>query len=195
MTLASTIDKTRKDIEKALGDKSPFLVLAGVGDLAAERVRAARADLAARAETFDAKSLRDEAQARIAALPALAQSLPNKAEDAVTVVVSNALIAYGDLTERGKTFVSRVRGQQATADFVDQAPATVAKAKAASTTARKSASSTSATAKRSAASTAASAKKSAARTKTAGKAATTSATKTTKAAQKAADDSAAKLGD
>jgi hypothetical protein len=183
MTFASTIDKTRKDIEKALGDKSPLLVLAGVSDLAAERVRAARAELAARAESFDAQALRDQAQARIAALPALAHDLPAKAEDAVTVVVSSALDAYGDLNERGRTLVSRVRGQQATSDLADQAATTAAKAKAASTTAKKSTRAS-----------AASAKKSASRTKTAGKSAATSAKKTAKAAKKAADDGVSKLG-
>jgi heparin binding hemagglutinin HbhA len=177
MTFASTIDKTRKDIEKALGDKlgdkSPLLVLAGVSDLAAERVRAARAQLASRAESFDPKALRE--------FPAKAQEA---AEDAVTVVVSSALIAYGDLSERGKTLVSRVRGQQSTADVKRHASTTAAKAKATTTTAKKSASST-----------AKSAKKSATRTKTAAKSATTSAKKTATAAKKAAGDTASKIGD
>jgi hypothetical protein len=177
MTFASTIDKTRKDIEKALGDKlgdkSPLHVLAGVSDLAAERVRAARAELASRAESFDPKTLRD--------LPAKAQEA---AEDAVTIVVSSALIAYGDLSERGKTLVDRVRGQQATADVKHQASTTTAKAKATTTTAKKSASST-----------AKSAKKSATRTKTAAKSTATSAKKTAKAAEKAVGDTASKLGD
>jgi heparin binding hemagglutinin HbhA len=177
MTFATTIDKTRKDIEKAigdkLGDKSPLLVLAGVSDLAAERVRAARAELTSRAESFDAKTLRE--------LPAKAQEA---AEDAVTVVVSSALIAYGDLSERGKILVSRVRGQQSTADVKSRASTTAAKAKATATTAKKSTSST-----------AKSAKKSATRTKTAAKSATTSAKKTAKAAKTAASDTASKLGD
>jgi hypothetical protein len=192
MTFASTIDKTRKDIEKALGDKlgdkSPLLVLAGVSDLAAERVRAARAEIAARAESFDAKAFRDQAQAKFASLPTIAQEIPGKAqgaaEDALTMVVSGALTAYGDLSDRGKTLVNRVRGQKSTADLKNQASTTAAKAKATTTTAKKSASST-----------AKSAKKSAARTKTAAKSATTSAKKTTKAATKAAADTASKVGD
>jgi heparin binding hemagglutinin HbhA len=188
MRFASTIDKTRKDIEKALGDKSPLVVLAGVSDLAAERVRAARTELAARAESFDAKALREQAQARIASLPAIAQEIPGKAqeaaEDALTIVVSSALTAYGDLSDRGKVLINRVRGQQSTADLKHQASTTAAKAKAATTTAKKSASSTSK-----------SAKKSAARTKTATKSASTSAKKTTKAAKTVAEDTASKLGD
>jgi hypothetical protein len=188
MTFASTIDKTRKDIEKAigdkLGDKSPLLVLAGVSDLAAERVRAARAEIASRAESFDPKTLRE--------FPAKAQEA---AEDAVTVVVSSALIAYGDLSERGKILVSRVRGQQSTADLKSQASTTSAKAKATATTAKKTTSSTAKSAKKSASSTAKSAKKSATRTKTATKSATTSAKKTATAAKTAASDTASKLGD
>jgi hypothetical protein len=176
MTFANTIEKTRKDIEKALGEKSPLLVLAGVSDLAAERIRAARAEISARAASFDPKSLRDEAQARVAALPTLAQELPAKAqgaaEGAVTMAVSGAMSAYGDLSERGRTLVNRVRGQQSTVQLKEQAADTASKAKAAKTTA----------------------KKSAARTKTSAKSATTSAKKTAKAAKTAADDTASKLG-
>jgi hypothetical protein len=176
MTFANTIEKTRKDIEKALGDKSPLLVLAGVSDLAAERIRAARAEIGARAAGFDAKSLRDQAQARIAGLPGLAQELPGKAqgaaEDAVTMAVSGALTAYGDLSDRGKTLVNRVRRQPSTVELKEHASSTAAKTKAAKTTA----------------------KKSAARTKTSTKSATTSAKKTAKAAKKAVDDSTSTLG-
>jgi hypothetical protein len=176
MTFTSTIDKTRKDIEKALGatlgDK-PLTVLAGVTDLAAERVRAARVELASRAENFDPKALRDQAQARIVELPA-------KAEEAVTTVVSNALIAYGDLSERGKTLVDRVRGQQATADLKTQASTTKAKAKATTTTAKKSASSTA---------------KAAAGTKPAAKATKASAKRTAKTAKKGTRDAGSKVGD
>jgi hypothetical protein len=181
MTFASTIDKTRKDIEKALGDKSPLLVLAGVSDLAAERVRAARAELASRAEGFDAKAIRDQAQAKFASLPTAAQEFPAKAqgaaEDALTMVVSSALTAYGDLSDRGKALVNRVRGQQSTAELKSQAATTASSAKATKTTAKKSA------------------KKSAARTKTAAKSTATSAKKTATAAKKAAGDTASKLGD
>jgi heparin binding hemagglutinin HbhA len=185
MTLASNIDKTRKDIEKAvgdrLGDKSPMLVIAGVTDLAAAQVRAARDEISSRAEGFDAKALRDEARARLAALPTIAYALPGKAqgaaEDAATMVVSSALIAYGDLSERGKTLVDRVRGQQSTQDLSDQASTTVAKAKATTTAAKKSA------------------KTSASSTKTAAKSTTTSAKKTATAAKKAAGDAADKVGD
>ena len=181
MIIASSIDKTRKDIEKAigdkLGDKSPLLALAGVTDFAAERARAARTELVTRAEHFDPKALRDQAQARISSLPGIAQELPGKAqgaaEDAVTILVSSALTAYGDLSERGKTLVDRVRGQQSTEDLKSQASTTVAKAKATTTTAKKSASST----------------------KKAAKASSTSAKKTVKAAKKATDDAASKLGD
>jgi heparin binding hemagglutinin HbhA len=165
MTFANTIDKTRKDIEKALGDKSPLLVLAGVSDLAAERIRAARAEIGARAANFDPKSL-----------PTLAQELPAKAqgaaEGAVTLAVSGAISAYGDLSERGRTLVNRVRGQQSTVQLKEQASQTASKAKAAKTTAKKSATST----------------------KTSAKSAATSAKKTAKAAKPAAGDSASKLG-
>jgi heparin binding hemagglutinin HbhA len=199
MTFASSIDKTRKDIEKALADKSPLLVLAGVSDLAAQRVRTARSDLAARAENFDPKALREQAQSTIASLPGRAQELPTKAqeaaEDVFTIVMSSALTAYGDLSDRGKTLVNRVRGQQSTKDLKSQASTTVAKAKATTTTAKKSTSATSAAAKKSASETGATAKKSASRTKTAAKSATTSARKTTQAAKKTARDSASKLGD
>jgi hypothetical protein len=177
MTFADSIGKTRKDIEKAIGGKSPLLALAGVSDLAAEGIRAARAEITARASQIDAKALREQAQSRLAALPGLAQEFPTKAqsaaEDAVTTAFSGALTAYGDLSDRGRALVGRVRRQQSTVQLKQQASDTVAKAKAARTTAEKSA----------------------ARTKTSAKAATTSAKKTAKAAKKAADDTASKLGD
>lgn len=65
MALSTTIEKARKDVEKTLSDPTPLYALAGVGDLAVEKARAAGNDIAARAAAFDAKAFGDKAQAKV----------------------------------------------------------------------------------------------------------------------------------
>jgi heparin binding hemagglutinin HbhA len=206
MALSSTLEKTRKDIEKKLSDVAPLYLLAGAGDFAVEKLREARDEIATRVEAFDAKALRDHAQATIVArvgslesdlkaAPEQAKALPGKAQavvgDALAMATSTALTTYEDLAVRGKDLVTRVRRQQATVELEDQFDATVSKVKAATTTAKKSTAATMKSAK----ATRTTAKKSATKTRTAAKSATTSAKKTASAAKKAAVETAEKVGD
>ena len=97
---------------------------------------------------------------------------------------------YGDLVERGRTLVSRIRRQDETKEFEARAKNTVSRTKAAATTARNSAADTRTSAKR----TSTTARKNASATRSAAKGAATSAGRTTKAAAKAAEAGAAKVG-
>lgn len=215
MPINTTLDKTRKDLERTLADvdKTPLYAVVGATDLAVEKIRVARAELSTRASQFDPKALRDQVQATVAqriasvqfdvkSAPEQAKALPVKAQAALNEAIATALTAYGDLAGRGKSLVTRVRGQQATADLTDQAKSTVARAKATTTTVRnqtaatkRSAGATATTAKQAAGETTEAAKKSVNRAKSSAKATTTSAKKTATAAQRATSVTASKVGD
>jgi hypothetical protein len=214
MPINTTLEKTRKDLERTLADvdKTPLYAVVGVTDLAVEKIRVARAELSSRASRLDLKSVRDQAQVavahRVAAVqsdvasaPEHAKALPVKAQVALGEVMGTALTAYGDLAGRGKNLVTRVRRQQSTTDLTDQAKSTAARAKSTATTVKKqaattkrSASAATTTATRSAAETGGTAKKSAGRAKSSAKATTTSAKKTATAAKKATSVTASKVG-
>jgi len=213
MTLSTTLEKTRKDIEKTLHDPTPLYVLAGATDFAAEKLRGLSSELSARAAKLDAKTLREQTreQARAAqagvssridslqsdlqSAPAQAKEIPGKVQaalgDAAASALSTAVAAYGDFAERGESLVKKVRKQPETQHLDEQVDATVAKVKATSTTAKKSAAAT----KTSAKSTATTAKKSAAATKTATKSAATGAKRSAAAAADAVEAGAEKIGD
>jgi len=214
MTINTTLDKTRKDLERTLSDmdKTPLYAVVGATDLAVEKIRTARAELSARASKLDAKVLRDQAQATVTsrvetfqadmrAAPDQARDLPVRAQVVVGEAIATALTAYGDLAGRGKNLVTRVRRQQPTADLTDQAKSTVARAKSTGTTAKKQAAATKRTAsasagtvKQSAGETGGTAKESATRAKTSAKATATTARKTTAAAKRATTATASKVG-
>lgn len=210
MALMSTFDKTRKDIEKKLADAAPLEALAGAGDFAVEKLRSARADIATRVEGFDAKALRDQAQATVVtgvdkletelkAAPGQAKAQAAKAQavlgGAMTAATTTAVTAYGDLSERGKSLVTRVRGQASTAEVEEQAAETADAATATMKTAAKGVTDTAAAVADSADKTAATAKKSAAKTRSTAKKTSSSAKKTSAAAKKAAADTADTVGD
>jgi hypothetical protein len=205
-TIEQTIEKTRKDLEKTLSDPTPLYVIAGAGDFAVEKLRAAATEFNAKAAKVDPKVLAEQAQAsvahRVGSLQSDVQSAPDQFKElpakfqaalteAAATALSGAVAAYGDFAERGEVIVTRIRKQQATKDLEDQLGATTAKVKAATTTAKKSAKAT----KTSAKSTSTTAKKSAAKTKTAVKAASTSVKKSAEAATEAVVESAEKIGD
>ncbi len=116
-----------KDLEEAIANSTALLALVGAGDLALEKILAARADLADRATSFDPKSTRDQAQAtianrvgalqtelkaapeRIQAIPEMAQEWPAKAQSLFADVLSTAFSTYGELAERGKVRVDQAR--------------------------------------------------------------------------------------
>src|SRR5680860_946209 len=141
MPINTTLDKTRRDLERTLADvdKTPLYAVVGVTDLAVEKIRVARAELRSRVSHLDAKAFRDQAQTAVAqriaavqsdvtAVPEQAKALPVRAQAALGEAIGTALTAYGDLAGRGKTLVNRVRRQQSTADLTDQAKSTAARA-------------------------------------------------------------------
>lgn len=215
----STIDELRKQI-----DTTPFYALAGVTDLAVEKVRHAQL----RAETVRAELAPTKVAEKALDLPALALNQ--------TLVVGGKVSeGYEAFAVRGKDVVKRIRNQKATKELVEQVDTTVAQAKGAVTTARKAAADIErsakatittgrkeavkvanvltdvvtedakvaqeeikASAKRTktaAKRTRTTAKKATKRTTTATKAATTSARKTTRATTKATEAGAEKVGD
>jgi hypothetical protein len=116
-----------KDLEDTIANSTPLLALVGAGDLAVEKLRAARDEFAGRAAAFDPKTVRDQAQAsfgarldalqadllsapeRLQAIPELAQEWPVRAQSLFADVLSQAFSTYGDLAGRGKHLVSQVR--------------------------------------------------------------------------------------
>jgi hypothetical protein len=125
-----------KELEETLTNSTPLLAVVGAGDLAVEKIRAAREELIARRTTFDPKAFREQAQAtflerlealqaemqtapeQLRELPDKAQELPVKAQEwparaqaLVAEVLAAAFTAYGDLAGRGKTVVSSARGE------------------------------------------------------------------------------------
>jgi hypothetical protein len=126
-----------KDLEETIANSTPLLALVGAGDLAVEKIRAARDEIAGRAATFDPKAVRDQAQAsfasrvealqsellsapeRIQALPEKAQEWPARAQSLFADVLSTAFMTYGELAGRGKNRVTQVRREMPDAVEVD----------------------------------------------------------------------------
>lgn len=122
-----------EDVRKR--NQTNFYATLGFFDLVAEEAREASdravkdyTDFIAELKDFDPAAL----QARIAAIP-------GQYVDSVTTFVNRTNARVEDLAARGEKVVDRIRNQKATKDLVAQAESTVAVAKGAVTTARKSA--------------------------------------------------------
>jgi hypothetical protein len=126
------------------------------------------------------------ADAAAARVRSAGSDLGTRAAGALTV----AGTTYSDLAGRGRTLVTRVRGQAATGELEHQAKATVTKAKAATTTTKRAAT----RAKTSTRAAATTTRRSASTAKTAAKSAATSSRRTAGAARKAAGAAGGKLG-
>jgi heparin binding hemagglutinin HbhA len=212
-----------------------LLAVVGAGDYAAEQLRAAAAALPAVRAQFEARvsQVQADVQKRVGefdpkTLQAQAQEVPNNVAATLLQTVSKAQIqaeaTYEDLAERGGKLIERVRSQQSTKVLVDQANSTLARTKAAVTTARKAADDTASairgtitTGRREATTladvteaqaetavkktrttarkTTTTARKNATATKSAAKGVRTSATKSASAAGTATKDAAKKVGD
>ncbi len=127
MTAMFTEKINLKELEDTIANSTPLLALVGAGDLAVEKLRAARDELTDRAATFDPKTARDNAQSglaqrvealqaellsapeRLQAIPDLAQELPARAQSLFADVVSTAFSTYGELAGRGKDRLTKVR--------------------------------------------------------------------------------------
>ena len=129
------MDKIRiKELEDALANSSTVHAVVGAGDLAVEKLRAARGELVNRRATFDANAFRAHAEAvvrnsvgvlqseaqsapeKIRALPDKAPELPARAQELLAVLLSGAVSTYGDLTGRGKAVIEQVRGDSVAED-------------------------------------------------------------------------------
>jgi hypothetical protein len=137
MTIMFTEKINLKDLEETISNSMPLLALVGAGDLAVEKLRAARDELTGRAASLDPKTVRDQAQAsfgarvealqsellsapeRLQAIPELAQEWPARAQSLFADVLSQAFTAYGDLAGRGKNRVSQVRREMPAGFEVD----------------------------------------------------------------------------
>jgi heparin binding hemagglutinin HbhA len=155
----------------------PFYAVAGVGDLAVEKLREAQSALTG--VKLDTATLQKEAQA-----------LPGRATAIATGVAAKGTEAYDELVVRGKDVVTRIRRQAATKDLQQKLNLTLRRAKVAQKTLVESAEAT-ATARKSAQTVA---KKRAAETRKAATKAAQAAGDTVKAARRAVADGAEKVG-
>src|SRR5215210_2480495 len=99
---------------------SPVYALLGAGDAVVERLR----HIPVQRPHVGVETVRE---------------LPEQAQAAVSATLSAAVDAavdtYGDLAERGRRLVTRIRRQQATQDLTAQARSTVSRTRATATTA------------------------------------------------------------
>lgn len=202
--MSTLIDRAKLDIPTQLPERVTRPLYAGVGatDRVVEVVRAAAADLQARAVAiqkqvsdleYQPQALRRQAAqavtARVDALQSDAKDLPVRLQKLVDDQVATAGVTFDDLVKRGETLVGRIRRQPSTAATTSSAKTTTAKAK----TTRTQASKTASTAKKSASRTTKKAAKSPARSSA--KATSTAAKSTASNATRAAADAAKKVGD
>lgn len=112
------------ELRKTAADTGYAVV--GVTDIAVERIRQAQARAAAVRSELEMKKVSDRMQQ--APTTAVAKSLEaaGKVEE-----------AYGDLSERGKRLVERIRTQRATQDLLAQGKGAVSRTRAAVTTTRR----------------------------------------------------------
>jgi len=92
-----------EQLEKSFKDPTPFYAIVGAGDLAVKKVREVRA----------------EAQERMAKTPDV-KTLPDKAQAAMSDVVSQAFSTYTELANRGKDLLTKAREQPASQELVEQ---------------------------------------------------------------------------
>lgn len=127
-----------QDLKKTV-DTTPFFAAVGVTDLAVEKVRDARV----RATTFGTEL---SADLEPTAIQARATKVADQVKEIPAVAVNQSMVfggkvaeGYGDLANRGKSLVNRIRTQKSTQDLVAQANTTVAQAKGAVTATRNAA--------------------------------------------------------
>jgi len=111
-------------------DTKALYAVAGMGDLAVEKLRTVPAKLAElRANRDPAQTLQGQAQEFVTGLPAQAGGLYSS-------IMTKATEVYGDLATRGEDVVGRIRRQRASQDLAAQAQMTVRRAKATVASAR-----------------------------------------------------------
>ena len=177
------LKKVSEEIRKRVSDPTPLYAVAGVGDAAVEKLRGGvtklRTDL-----TAPDKTMQTKVSEAVMSIPAEALQLAAKISTFAEDGVKNAEASYKELATRGEAIVKRISHQKATQDLLNQAQATVTRARVARGAAARGAETT-----------ATAAKATAKNTVTAAKGTVTSAKKTASKATKAATDAADKIGD
>jgi hypothetical protein len=125
MASTAEIRKTYTDFAKTLTGPKPFYAVAGVGDLAVEKVKALRPT----AEDKGVKDLPKQLTDKLGELPKEARKVADKLTDRVDTQVKAADERYEKLAQRGEDIVKRVRTQKSTKDLVEQAKTTISKAR------------------------------------------------------------------
>jgi heparin binding hemagglutinin HbhA len=171
-------------IDMPLTRSKPFYVVAGVSDLAVEKLRAAQTALTS------VRLDRAEVEKRLADLQKETAALPTRATALASGVVGKGTEVYSELVVRGRDIVTRIRRQAATQELQQKVALTKRRTKAAERTLVESAEETSAARKRASTT----AKKRAATTRKAATSAAKAAGETAVAAGRAVADGAEKLG-
>lgn len=131
------------ELRKALADATPLYAVAGVGDLAVEKLRAVPARVVELRERVEARAVADDVQARVqarvTALQNEARELPARATVAAGDLTARANDAYEELAARGKKLIARIGRQRATEETREQASDTARATRRATSTARTSA--------------------------------------------------------
>lgn len=159
MASTAEIRKTYTDLAKTITGRKPFYAVAGVGDLAVEKIK----NLRPTAQDASVKDLPKQLTDKLTDLPGDVRKLGDKLTDRVDTQVKAADERFDKLATRGEDIVKRVRTQKSTQDLVEQAKTTITKARNVRGTAAESAKKTTTAAK----ATATSARKTAARARTA----------------------------
>jgi len=189
----------------------PLFAYVGVTDRAVEAVRESVTDLQKRFVEVQtrvisvSKSVQD-LDFEPKTLRAQATTVVNGRVEALSNLLKQTELTYGQLVVRGETLVERIRRQQSTQDAVSSAKTSSAKAKTTRTqaakatrsttkTAQRAAKSTAKTAERAAKTTTAAAQKSSTAPQSSAKATVTTAKRAAKSAGKATAQGAKKVGD
>lgn len=170
-----TLTEVRNEIGRALESAQvpkPLYAVAGVGDLAIEKLRALRLEQRIVGLSDEARSLPGRVVELRGDVRGRVRALPTDMVGAAVTAGDRAGEMYDGLTVRGRKLVDRIGSQQATRDLVDGAREVVRSAKATVTTAERGAERTRASAKRTA----------------------TTARKTTESGRQAVADAAGKTG-
>lgn len=182
MDMKKTTAELRKatdELRRKVSDPTQLYAVAGVGDYAVEKLREVparvaklRGDKAPAPGTPD-RTLQEKVQEAVLSIPAEALQLTAKISTFAEDGVKKAEAQYKDLAHRGESIVKRIGNQKATQDLLNQAQATVTRARVARGAATRGAENT----------------------KVATKGTVTSAKKTATKAGKAATAAATKIGD
>lgn len=170
-----TLTEVRNEIGRALESAQvpkPLYAVAGVGDLAIEKLRALQLERRIAGLTGEARSLPGRVGELRSDVRGRVRALPTDMVDAAVSAGDRAGEVYDGLTVRGRGLVDRIGSQQATRDLVDGAKEVVRSAKATVTTAEHGAE----------------------RTRTSAKRTATSATRATESGRQAVTDAAATTG-